>query len=68
MALTTESHTLRVRTGECYRDRSFGETGDLLDRSAQAKALRKNIHHQYYSPILFTIIRLSQAGTVHKPI
>jgi hypothetical protein len=50
MALTMESHTLRVRTGGVIVIAALG-TGDLLpirrpDR-AQAKALHKNIHHQY---------------------
>jgi hypothetical protein len=47
MSLTKESHRLRVRTGECYRDRPIGQTGDLPDR-AQAAALRKNIHHCHH--------------------
>jgi hypothetical protein len=49
MALTKESHRLRVQTGECYRDRPFGDTGDLPDRP-QAKAVRKKIHHRPHPP------------------
>jgi hypothetical protein len=48
MALTTESHTLRVRTGEFIAIAPLGtdDLPDVADR-AQAKALHKNIHHQY---------------------
>ena len=52
MALTTESHRLRVRTGE-YWDRAIG-TGDHPTRALSEGASQK-----------FTIIRLGKAGTEH---